>query len=305
MVTPGDVPNLEILILAGEPIPSLAVATWADKVDLLNAYGPAECSIIATVAPLSDELTRPMGELGMPVGQVFFVTDPVWLTRGAQGSHPGRSGRLYRTGDLVRYCHHGSLSYIGRVAEDAMKSIHGVMINHWLTCFSFDMMGELGYNNSYTVIISPLPWLARILSSIVGVPSHLKGFMNLAIEAREERKAAMSVSKPDVLSQVFDGNVSLTAEEEIEDTMLLQIEEEVTWENIKSLPLSEAAINETLPYDPAPGAHLRDLYIPGNTTVSCPTWTIQMDPANFTDPTTWNPHRWINHPAQHKSLNPL
>ncbi|KAL2794802.1 cytochrome P450 [Aspergillus keveii] len=268
--------------------------------------------------------------------------------------------QLYRLSDLL----------ITRVAEDAVKSTRGVMINHWLTCFSFDMMGELGYNKSYgcletgvvhrgiidmetaiatAVVISPLPWLVRILSSIVGVPSHLKGFMNLAIEARAERKAATTVSKTDVLSQVFDGNVPLTAEEEIEDTMLLQIGgsdttnstlifcvyyiatnsavqralreeiqpshavgEEVTWENIKSLPLLEAAINETLRmHPPVPGgmprmtppqgAHLGDLYVPGNTTVSCPTWTIQMDPANFTDPTRWNPHRWINHPAEHNT----
>ncbi|KAJ0425150.1 cytochrome P450 [Aspergillus carlsbadensis] len=275
--------------------------------------------------------------------------------------------KLYRLSDLL----------VTRVTEDATKSTRGVMINHWLTCFSFDMMGELGYNKSYgcletgvvhrgiidmetaiatAVIISPLPWLVRILSSIVGVPGHLKGFMNLAIEARAERKAAASVSKTDVLSQVFDGNVPLSAEEEIEDTMLLQIggsdttnstlifcvyyiatnpaiqralreeiqqsssashgghatREEVTWEEIKSLPLLEAAINETLRmHPPVPGgmprmtppqgAHLGDLYIPGNTTVSCPTWTIQMDPDNFTDPTTWNPHRWVTHPAHHNT----
>ncbi|KAL4950529.1 cytochrome P450 [Aspergillus filifer] len=270
--------------------------------------------------------------------------------------------RLYRLSDLL----------IKRVTEDAQRSARGVMINHWLTCFSFDMMGELGYNKSYgcletgdihqgiidmetaiatAVIISPLPWLVHILTSIVGVPSHLKGFMNLAIDARAERKAAGDTKRTDVLSHVFDGQVPLTVEEEIEDTMLLQIggsdttnstlifclyyiatnpltqralQEEVqqslseedghqvTWERVKSLPLLEAVINETLRmHPPVPGgmprstppagAHLGSVYIPENTTVSCPTWTIQMDPENFTNPTEWSPHRWINPPKHHNT----
>ncbi|KAL2794806.1 hypothetical protein BJX66DRAFT_337596 [Aspergillus keveii] len=180
MVTPSDVPSLQVLMLGGEPIPPWAVATWAEHVDLFNAYGPAECSIIATIAALSDERTRSTGELGMPAGQVLwvvseagdelvpigsvgelwveghmvgvgylqrpeltassFVSDPVWLTRGVPGVHPGRSGRLYRTGDLVRCCHDGSLSYIGR--RDKQVKIRGRRVD--LGGIERDIQVELG-----------------------------------------------------------------------------------------------------------------------------------------------------------------
>ncbi|KAJ0425154.1 hypothetical protein BJY00DRAFT_308481 [Aspergillus carlsbadensis] len=192
MVTPRDVPNLQVLILGGEPIPPLAVEIWAESVDLFNAYGPAECSIVATVAALSDERTRPAGELGFAMGQALwvvneagddlvpigsvgelwlegpavgigylhqpertastFVTDPVWLTRGAPGSHPGRSGRLYRTGDLVRYCHDGSLSYIGR--RDKQVKIRGRRVD--LGGVEHDIQVELGkhdWGRSVSVVV--------------------------------------------------------------------------------------------------------------------------------------------------------
>ncbi|KAJ5902906.1 hypothetical protein N7495_003434 [Penicillium taxi] len=256
-----------------------------------------------------------------------------------------------------------------KITEDGRQNKNRVLINHWLTCFSFDVMGELGYSKSYGcletgiihqgiidmeiaiamgVVISPLPWLVRLITSIIGVPKHLEGLTNFAASSLAERKAS-PVDKPDVLQYVFDGKVPLSPAEELEDTMLLQLggsdtanstlifamyhiaaspeiqlalrketesavngSSELNWEILKGLPLLEAVINETLRmHPPVPGGLPRftppegitfgEIYIPGNVSVSSPTWTIQMDPENFTDPTTWNPYRFINPPENHNT----
>ncbi|KAJ5933489.1 hypothetical protein N7454_005818 [Penicillium verhagenii] len=84
------------------------------------------------------------------------------------------------------------------------------------------------------------------------------------------------------------------------------------FEAIQNLPLLESVINETLRVHPAvpsglprltppEGIYVDGTYIPGNTTVSCPTWTIQHSPENFTDPSIWNPYRWMNPLETHNS----
>jgi hypothetical protein len=231
-----------------------------------------------------------------------------------------------------------------KITDDGSKNDNRILINHWLTCFSFDVMGELGYSKSYGcletgvihqgiidmeiaiaagVIISPLPWLVRIIISIIGTPKYLEGLTNFAATALAERKAT-PVQRPDVLQYVFDSKHPLSAAEELEDTMLLQLGGSDTtnstlifcmyrlavnrnvqaalrkelesavngaydfhWDLLQGLPLLEAVINETLRmHPPVPGGMPRftppdgvkfgDIYIPGNTSVSCPTWSIQM-----------------------------
>ncbi|KAJ5279799.1 hypothetical protein N7478_005171 [Penicillium angulare] len=167
----------------------------------------------------------------------------------------------------------------------------------------------------------------------------MQGLRSFATLSLTERKAA-KIESPDVLSYVFRGKKTLTPEEEIEDTMMLQIAAgdttlsaltfcmyhlainpeiqlalrreienhadatKLTFEAIQDLPLLESVINETLRVHPAvpsglprlvppEGLYIEGTYIPGNTTVSCPTWTIQHSPENFADPNTWNPFRWI------------
>jgi amino acid adenylation domain-containing protein len=117
---------------------------------LMNNYGPAECSVMSTVAAVAEEGERAgMPPIGRPVENArIYVLDrhghPLppgvpgelyvagWgLARGylrrpdltaerfvpdpfarAQGE---RGGRMYRTGDLVRWLPHGTLDFLGRV----------------------------------------------------------------------------------------------------------------------------------------------------------------------------------------------
>ena len=74
VLKPSDVPHLKTLILGGEAMTQSHVATWADKVNLVNAYGPSECAVVATVNPRITNTSNP-GNLGRAIGRCWIV-DP-------------------------------------------------------------------------------------------------------------------------------------------------------------------------------------------------------------------------------------
>ncbi|MYU07840.1 amino acid adenylation domain-containing protein [Streptomyces sp. SID8366] len=152
---PGELPLR--LYLGGEPVPP---AMWEDlvtpaadgSVTALNLYGPAECTIDATAAPVTgpapviggplpgvrahllDRRLRPVpdgesGELYLAGGQVAlgYAGLPA-LTAARYVAEPGgpAGSRMYRTGDRARRSASGALVYEGRV-DDQFK-LHGVRI---------------------------------------------------------------------------------------------------------------------------------------------------------------------------------
>ncbi|KAF4155893.1 hypothetical protein CNMCM6069_007405 [Aspergillus lentulus] len=160
LVKPGDLKHLQTLVLAGEPLSPSDLAIWHDKVQLISAYGPAECCPISTVSePLTAssnprDIGRPpanvawivdrdnharlvpegvVGELlleGPTVGRGYvnnaqqtaaaFIDPPLWL-RGLR--HGQSSTRLYKTGDLARFTPDGRLIFVGR--KDNQIKIRG------------------------------------------------------------------------------------------------------------------------------------------------------------------------------------
>ncbi|KAL6909307.1 non-ribosomal peptide synthetase [Trichoderma evansii] len=152
---------LDTLILAGEGLQASDIERCAKVRNLINAYGPAECSVCATAANLRQNNSG-LPIIGKGVGQctwivdpkdsshlvpvgvegelwlegplvglgylddertaASFIIDPPWLLNGAPGQR-GRQGRLYKTGDLVRYNSDGSLIFIGR--KDSQAKIRG------------------------------------------------------------------------------------------------------------------------------------------------------------------------------------
>ncbi|KAF3810065.1 Nonribosomal peptide synthetase dtxS1 [Colletotrichum gloeosporioides] len=156
LISPEDVPSLDVLCLVGEALPQAVADVWADHVKTINAYGPAECSALTIVsAPRvrdvkSISIGRPVncavwivnengqlapfnavGEIvieGPPVARGYlgddaktkevFLDDPEFL-RGVV-RHPGR---CYRTGDLGRMNPDGSIDFLGR--KDSQVKING------------------------------------------------------------------------------------------------------------------------------------------------------------------------------------
>ncbi|WP_370107518.1 non-ribosomal peptide synthetase [Nocardioides sp.] len=141
-------PHLQTVILAGETLPQKLADrhfnTFGARVDLVNEYGPTECTIWAsyhrlcpseqvtigvaapgvTIEVVSDELTRvPPGEWGEIV-----ISGPT-VARGYHGGSPAeRSGftllpngqRGFRTGDLGYVDEAGRLEFGGRI-DDQVK----------------------------------------------------------------------------------------------------------------------------------------------------------------------------------------
>lgn len=153
-VPPDDLPDLGVLIVAGEACPAEMVARWADGRRMVNAYGPTEATVCATTdlcrpgAP--PPIGRPVGGLRahvldgrlepLPPGVVgeLYLSGPQ-LTRGYLG-RPGLTAerflpdpfatepgaRLYRTGDLASRLPDGRLRYEGRA--DHQVKIRGYRI---------------------------------------------------------------------------------------------------------------------------------------------------------------------------------
>ncbi|MFP2930363.1 amino acid adenylation domain-containing protein, partial [Pyxidicoccus sp. 3LG] len=143
---PEDFPTLETLLSAGEACTPELVERWGGRVRLLNAYGPTEVTVCATLS----EPMRPGARLtiGRPWANVRvyvldaalrpvppgvpgeLCVDSVGLARGYLGqpdltaerfipspfaAAPG--ARLYRTGDKARWLADGSLEYLGRIDQ--------------------------------------------------------------------------------------------------------------------------------------------------------------------------------------------
>ena len=158
---PGDVPQVRTVGVGGEAVRSEHVGEWLGKVRIINAYGPAECSIMVTAGDIiadthasrigknlaaslwvvdEDDHNRllPAGVTGelLIEGPVLargylndaektssaFIESPTWLAQ--YGLNPeGLMRRMYRTGDRVVQNDDGSFLYVGR--KDGQVKIRG------------------------------------------------------------------------------------------------------------------------------------------------------------------------------------
>jgi amino acid adenylation domain-containing protein/non-ribosomal peptide synthase protein (TIGR01720 family) len=159
---PETISSVRTVALAGEAIPQDVIDLWTGRVQLYNAYGPAECTICTTHKIEAD--TWIPGTIGRPAGGEAWVVDQSNVDRlvpvGAIGELlfqgpvvargyfqrpdateraflPGRTpwlpasfsegrGALYRTGDLVSYNANGTLRYLGR--KDSQIKLRGQRI---------------------------------------------------------------------------------------------------------------------------------------------------------------------------------
>ncbi|TWP45715.1 amino acid adenylation domain-containing protein [Lentzea tibetensis] len=89
------VPGLRSLLVAGEVCSGDLVARWAPGRRMINAYGPTEVTVCATMSePLSGSAAPPIGQ-AIP-GAAIYVVD-----RALRPLPPGAPGELYVSGDLL------------------------------------------------------------------------------------------------------------------------------------------------------------------------------------------------------------
>ncbi|WP_080639746.1 non-ribosomal peptide synthetase [Xanthomonas arboricola] len=148
-LSPGHWPTLTHVISAGEPIALDEAQRWAGHCRFINAYGPSEatvCASIGGISPLSGQVTigRAMSGLALyvvdrdlqllPEGAVGeLCIAGVALAKGYLNKPEqtraafvdlqladGRRVAVYRTGDRVRRLHGGELAFEGRL-DDQVK----------------------------------------------------------------------------------------------------------------------------------------------------------------------------------------
>ncbi|OJJ68053.1 hypothetical protein ASPBRDRAFT_199747 [Aspergillus brasiliensis CBS 101740] len=191
LLDPTRVYDLETLILLGEPVTRRDIDRWrSSNVQVINTYGPAECTPISTInarpsnadeamrigkgAGVTTWIVHPenhnrllppgcTGELlleGPIVGLGYmddpaktteaFVEGPEWLLRGSP-SYAGRRGRLYKTGDLVQYNEDGSLTFMGR--KDNQVKIRGQRVE----------LGDIEYHISASLPTRAIQVVAEVV----------------------------------------------------------------------------------------------------------------------------------------------
>ncbi|NEY36673.1 amino acid adenylation domain-containing protein, partial [Streptomyces sp. PRKS01-65] len=148
VLSPDVLTGVECVVVAGEACPPDVVERWSATHRLINAYGPTEATVCATMSqPLTGRRVPPLGHpvLGARVHVLDDALRPVpagsvgelyiagtGLARGYAGraattaerfvADPfGPAGsRMYRSGDLVRRRSDGELEFVGR-ADDQVK----------------------------------------------------------------------------------------------------------------------------------------------------------------------------------------
>ena len=150
-----EIPALETIVAAGEACTPEIVHRWAKNHRFINAYGPTEGTVCATLDECFDDGRKP--SIGRPIANIqVYVLDeqmqpvpvgvPGELHIGGIGLARGyinrpeltaekfiadpfsqQSGmRLYKTGDLARYLSDGSIEFLGRI--DSQVKVRGYRI---------------------------------------------------------------------------------------------------------------------------------------------------------------------------------
>ena len=150
-----ELTSLQTLVVAGEACPASIVARWSKGRRFLNAYGPTENTVCASIAVCEDDGNKP--SIGKPIANAtIYLLDqyfepvpagvPGQLYIGGDGlargylnrpeltaerfiPHPFSSiagQRLYDSGDRARYQPDGSIEFLGRL--DQQVKIRGFRI---------------------------------------------------------------------------------------------------------------------------------------------------------------------------------
>ncbi|WNG47514.1 amino acid adenylation domain-containing protein [Archangium minus] len=183
--------GLLTVISAGEACPPDVASRWSSGRRFLNAYGPTEVTVCASIEsrldPLQPTIGRPFPNAllyvldsrlqPLPIGLPgeLFVGGP-GVARGYLGrpdltaerfvpnpfsQEPG--ARLYRTGDLVRWLPSGSLEFLGRIDEQV--KLRGFRIEP--SEVSSVLREHPSVLDAFTLLREDSPGLQRLVSYVV------------------------------------------------------------------------------------------------------------------------------------------
>ncbi|RAL17315.1 acetyl-CoA synthetase-like protein [Aspergillus homomorphus CBS 101889] len=162
LLHPDQIPGVTKLIIGGEKLTHSLIDLWAEKKQVINAYGPTE-TCVCSLANLRVSVRSLGANIGntaiacrawvvnphnerqlMPIGAVgeLWIEGPTvargYLNNAAAteasfvsslpwaNAECGTSTRAYRTGDLVRYLSNGELLFLGRKDKQVKLNGHRV-----------------------------------------------------------------------------------------------------------------------------------------------------------------------------------
>ncbi|HEX6037119.1 non-ribosomal peptide synthetase, partial [Longimicrobium sp.] len=193
VMDPADVPDLRVVVSAGEALPPAVAARWAGAVELHNAYGPTETTVSAASGRVAADgeappIGRPLEHVrayvldaaGLPVppgvpGELYlggagvargYLRRPA-LTAGRFVPDPfsGMPGaRMYRTGDRARWTDAGDLAYLGRLDEQV--KIRGFRIE--LGEIEAVLRGDRGLADCAVAVREDVPGQKRLVAYFTG-----------------------------------------------------------------------------------------------------------------------------------------
>ncbi len=193
-ISPGKHADLRTLMVAGEACPTDLVARWAPGRRMINAYGPTEVTVCATMSdPLHgsaapvigrsipgisvhvlDDALRPVspgtvGELyvsGAGRARGYLGRPALTAERFVANPFAADGSRMYRTGDLVAWLADGNLVFHGR-ADDQVK-LRGFRIE--LGEIEAVLTAHPTVDRAVVTVREDLPGIQRIVAYMI--PAH-------------------------------------------------------------------------------------------------------------------------------------
>ena len=150
-------PSMKTIVSAGEACSAEIIERWGANNRFLNAYGPTEVTVCATIAECNGKTGNPTIGKPIPNTQVYLLDKnlqpvPIGVTgqihvgghglaRGYLGQpgltaekfipnpfSPTEGSRLYSTGDLARYKSDGQIEFLGRIDEQVKVRGHRIEV---------------------------------------------------------------------------------------------------------------------------------------------------------------------------------
>ncbi|KAL4954336.1 cytochrome P450 [Aspergillus filifer] len=238
--------------------------------------------------------------------------------------------------------------YMPRIRENCenlisqLKKRAGTPVNAslWMSYFGFDVMGDLTFRKSFNMLKeganAPIldryvksfgvgrcaPWIFLLLNNLPIISRTRQGFIDWSIAQVRERRA-LGQSRIDLFTYILGDGAEETKTKLVQEELDALVNQcgggQPSYQMLSEAPLLNGCINEALRLyppvqggvqrlTPPNGAMIAGRFIPGDTIISTPTYSLHRDPRSFPNPNAFIPTRWTpssNLTTRKEAFNPF